>query len=252
MIVSMLVLAHIGGDFFFLSDRLAKIKQDQRSALIRHSLIYATLCLLTLLLSVKFSVAIWTFFVLVISHFLIDFAKNTIEKMVAERFSFMIFIVDQILHIATILIVYTAGGLSTKQGSLLLFVSDWFGTDQVHNFLIYSMIYLIMLKPMSVTIRKLLEYIEIISISEHKTQKDVLPFSSLRAGSYIGMLERVITVTLIMQLQWGAVGFVLTAKSLARFRQLEDKDFAEKYLIGTLSSLAGAIFFALLFTKYVR
>ena len=32
------------------------------------------------------------------------------------------------------------------------------------------------------------------------------------------------------------IGFVLTAKSIARFKQMEDKNFAEKYLIGTLTS----------------
>jgi len=35
--------------------------------------------------------------------------------------------------------------------------------------------------------------------------------------------------------------FELTAKSVARFKQLEDRDFAEKYLIGTLTSLALAL-----------
>lgn len=36
--------------------------------------------------------------------------------------------------------------------------------------------------------------------------------------------------------QFGLIGFVLTAKSIARFKQMEDKNFAEKYLIGTLTS----------------
>ena len=36
--------------------------------------------------------------------------------------------------------------------------------------------------------------------------------------------------------QFGVIGFVLTAKSIARFKQMENKDFAEKYLIGTLTS----------------
>ena len=36
--------------------------------------------------------------------------------------------------------------------------------------------------------------------------------------------------------QYGAIGFVLTAKSLARFNQLNDQSFAEKYLVGTLLS----------------
>jgi hypothetical protein len=42
--------------------------------------------------------------------------------------------------------------------------------------------------------------------------------------------------------QLGAIGFVLAAKSLARFNQLNDKSFAEKYLVGTLLSVVIALF----------
>ena len=41
---------------------------------------------------------------------------------------------------------------------------------------------------------------------------------------------------LLLNNQFGLIGFVLTAKSIARFKQMEDKNFAEKYLIGTLTS----------------
>ena len=41
--------------------------------------------------------------------------------------------------------------------------------------------------------------------------------------------------------QFGAIGFVLTAKSLAKFKRLENKSFAEKYLVGTLLSAFIAI-----------
>lgn len=40
---------------------------------------------------------------------------------------------------------------------------------------------------------------------------------------------------------YGSIALVLTAKSLARFKQLENKEFAEKYLVGTLISLIIAI-----------
>ena len=46
-----------------------------------------------------------------------------------------------------------------------------------------------------------------------------------------------IIAILLLNNQFGAMGFVLTAKSIARFKQMEDKNFAEKYLIGTLTSL---------------
>jgi len=58
----------------------------------------------------------------------------------------------------------------------------------------------------------------------------------LKAGNIIGKLERTIIAILLLNNQFGLIGFVLTAKSIARFKQMEDKNFAEKYLIGTLTS----------------
>ena len=39
----------------------------------------------------------------------------------------------------------------------------------------------------------------------------------------------------------GILGFVVAAKALARFRGLDDRDFAEYFLIGTLASLLHAV-----------
>jgi hypothetical protein len=41
--------------------------------------------------------------------------------------------------------------------------------------------------------------------------------------------------------QFGALGLIVAAKALARFRGLEDRDFAEYFLIGTLASLLHAV-----------
>ena len=38
-----------------------------------------------------------------------------------------------------------------------------------------------------------------------------------------------------------AVGFVIAAKTIARFKQLDDRGFAEYYLLGTLASVSVAI-----------
>lgn len=65
-------------------------------------------------------------------------------------------------------------------------------------------------------------------------------------GRVIGKLERILTVILVLCNEIGAIGFVLTAKSIARYKQLDNQSFAEKYLVGTLSSTAIAIITALL------
>lgn len=56
------------------------------------------------------------------------------------------------------------------------------------------------------------------------------------AGHLIGILERLVILPLVWLGQWGAIGFVLAAKSVARFKELEQRDFAETYLVGTLTS----------------
>jgi hypothetical protein len=63
----------------------------------------------------------------------------------------------------------------------------------------------------------------------------------LARGRIIGILERALALTLVLLGQFGALGLIVAAKALARFRGLEDRDFAEYFLIGTLASLLHAV-----------
>lgn len=65
--------------------------------------------------------------------------------------------------------------------------------------------------------------------------------AELARGRIIGILERAIALTLVLLGQYGALGLVVAAKALARFRGLEERDFAEYFLIGTLASLLVAL-----------
>jgi hypothetical protein len=60
-------------------------------------------------------------------------------------------------------------------------------------------------------------------------------------GRAIGALERALTLTLILLGEYAAVGWIIAAKSLARFKALEDREFAEYFLIGTLASFLLAV-----------
>jgi hypothetical protein len=62
-----------------------------------------------------------------------------------------------------------------------------------------------------------------------------------RVGATIGILERLLIVVFVLTRTDVAIGFVVAAKTLARFRQLDDREFAEYYLLGTLASVAVAI-----------
>jgi hypothetical protein len=65
--------------------------------------------------------------------------------------------------------------------------------------------------------------------------------SPARIGATIGVLERLLIVAFVLTSSTAAIGFVVAAKTLARFRQLDDRDFAEYYLLGTLASVAVAL-----------
>jgi hypothetical protein len=60
-------------------------------------------------------------------------------------------------------------------------------------------------------------------------------------GRMIGALERALALTLILLGEYAAVGWIIAAKSLARFKALEDREFAEYFLIGTLASFLLAV-----------
>jgi len=70
--------------------------------------------------------------------------------------------------------------------------------------------------------------------------------SSARVGAVIGILERLLICALVLGGAVATIGLVIAAKTLARFKQLDDREFAEYYLLGTLASVTVAIATSLL------
>lgn len=66
------------------------------------------------------------------------------------------------------------------------------------------------------------------------------------SGRLIGILERTLSLVLILVGQWAALAILIGAKSIARFDELKDRRFSEYYLIGTLTSLLVAVLNGLL------
>ena len=64
-------------------------------------------------------------------------------------------------------------------------------------------------------------------------------------GQRIGVLERCLALILGLMEAWAGLGLIVAAKSIARFKDLEDRGFAEYYLVGTLCSVFVAIVIAL-------
>jgi hypothetical protein len=70
------------------------------------------------------------------------------------------------------------------------------------------------------------------------TQKDREEYDR---GKLIGVLERTFLYFLIIFNQIGAIAVIIALKSLARFKELDDKNFAEYFLIGSFLSVMVAV-----------
>lgn len=63
----------------------------------------------------------------------------------------------------------------------------------------------------------------------------------LNRGRVIGILERLLILAFTVSDSVTAIAFILAAKGFARFRELDNKDFAEYVLVGTLLSAGLAL-----------
>ena len=70
--------------------------------------------------------------------------------------------------------------------------------------------------------------------------------NSFQHSALIGSIERLLIVVFVYELAFPAVAFILTAKSVARYHEMVDKEAAEYILIGTLVSTLAAIAIGLL------
>jgi len=61
------------------------------------------------------------------------------------------------------------------------------------------------------------------------------------AGRLIGFFEAFIVVTLVAVNQWSAISFLVAAKAIGRFKQMDNQRFSEYFLIGTLANVSVAI-----------
>jgi hypothetical protein len=94
----------------------------------------------------------------------------------------------------------------------------------------------------AVLVRRVLD---LVPVSESpKAGKDAItvPVVELSRGLVIGVLERTMALTLVLTSQFSALGLILAAKAIVRYQALDDRDFAEYVLIGTLASLLIALF----------
>lgn len=226
IILIKLIAAHLTGDFLLQSDRMCVDKFSNNSkakykALILHALVQAALAYVF--------VAQWNCWIVPIvigvSHFAIDLVKT-----MSQRKDFISLIWDQLAHFCIIIGLwwFTFAGLP-----------QYYIADEIlsSNFWLITTAYIAVLAPTSILIKSFIDY-EKWMPSEASSQG--LP----NAGKWIGYLERILILTFIFTDNIEGIGFLLTAKSVFRFGELnkaKDIKITEYVLIGTFASFTIAI-----------
>ncbi|PVW15906.1 DUF3307 domain-containing protein [Marixanthomonas spongiae] len=214
-------LAHLLADYFFQWTTMAEQKNRlgfKSSLLVWHVLIvFAVSWLLAFQWSFIYGAAI-----IAVLHYIIDGCKPYISR--SKHIGRYAFFIDQALHI--IVLGTVCWGVAKFQG----IDTYWQPPLDIKGlFLIVS--YLICLKPANIFIREVFSATEIEVTSDNE-----LP----NAGKVIGVLERLLTLTFIVIDQYEAVGFLIAAKSILRYRD-EETLKTEYVLIGTMLSFGIAV-----------
>ena len=244
-----LFIAHILGDFYLQTKKSCENKflySVQGKSLWLHSLIIGILSY----------IAIWDFrgwwlaLSIMTIHFGTDWLKSYMQSKMGilttntesevipgknKRNDLWIFITDQILHLAIIIV----------GASIWLSVNgEWKQPECVQAFIINHPIrlktivgLLLALKPANILILLILETCKVNVISQENNDN-----GNFHSGELIGWLERGLILVFVIMSQYEAIGFLIAAKSILRFSEASKGDEKSEYVLtGTLLSLAIAL-----------
>ena len=212
------LLAHLVSDFYLQTEKSCKSKADNAFKS-RHLYIHA---LITFACAWLFSLSVgfwWAALLIAALHLIIDGLKSVCKNLKGA------FFIDQLLHLAVIVAVVAL----FNKGVISLPI--WLPETKV---LLWIMALVFCLRPANLIIQNLFKETKI-SIPDCGKEQS-LP----NAGRVIGNVERMLTLVFVMLGQYEAIGFLLAAKSLLRFRET-DTVKSEYVLVGTLLSFGIAI-----------
>ncbi len=211
---------------------------------------------------------------IVVSHLVIDILKLKLLDTIKAKDSnslkkLWFFLVDQLLHVTMLLITcllffhMTAPKMAT---SILQLLSEKNGISSlggVNTFLFIVILFMLATSVSGHIINLLVGSLpsEFVNIegeftltnqlteakSSHQSkfesnfteQYHYFTFSSPlpSRGRLIGYVERLLVISLTIVGAYPSIAFIIAAKSIARFKQLDDRNWAEYFLLGTLASI---------------
>jgi hypothetical protein len=222
------IAAHLFVDFVLQSKKLVQQKKEYKAAswfLYVHCLIQAAF---VYLLSPDKS--LWIIPVIIfITHYLIDLWK------LYQKETAVTFIADQFLHMFVLIIVWMIFFQSVNWINVVI-------TKALINYDFWLIVtaYLFTIFPLAY----------LLGYATQRWRKDIeqngerSATSLSEAGKWIGVFERILVLTFVINNHFEGIGFLIAAKSILRFNDIKGDNMrkeAEYILIGTLMSFASSI-----------
>ncbi len=216
----------------------ASIKSKEKNKLKSTALYVHVLNHGTLVMVLLWNLYLWYVAVLImITHFAIDTLKLYTTNKKNKRW---LFLLDQVAHVAVIVMMALVIGYDGSLANFTLHIPAevWF----------FIACILFLTTPISIALKTF--------FTRWKLSPENTGINSLKnAGNWIGIIERLLVFVFIVAGQFGAVGFLLAAKSVFRFGDLNrehNMKLTEYVLIGTLLSFGVAILTGLAFQQLVQ
>ena len=214
-----LVLAHIIGDFYLQTDKCCEQKETRKFKswfLYVHAI---TIGLLSWMIVPSCSFGLWALMIAV-SHFAIDAVKIHCPKGLCS------FVIDQLLHFGILAAISTIYETTKELPLQMIDNQSSFSTP------LLILAILLCIKPANILIKLILEKYQVGESASCDNIKN--------AGALIGNLERLLTIVFVLLGQFEAIGFIVAAKSILRFKDT-DTAKTEYVLAGTFLSFGIAI-----------
>jgi hypothetical protein len=232
-------LAHLLTDFVFQSGRLVSKKHrgEWRGYLVHGATHYIAVLVIVAIadphrfLTLNFQVIAVS---LSVVHLIVDWAKLSVTKSRLMPDNALVFVLDQTIHFATVI----GAVLFLVRPPLQTFAFCWMRIRSLQEtILLVLVVYIFVIFGGGYFIRVLIGPLW----REEPGQETKEHEEVIHAGLYIGWLERFLVLTALFLQSPATVGFILAAKSIARYPELKSVRFAEYFLIGTLLSVSIAI-----------
>lgn len=262
-----LILAHLVADFYLQTDEMVTNKlKNIKKHIFHHTILTGIVLFSSIIYHLEkmnlFYDLIFPLVLISASHFFIDILKiqlldkiNINKEENLKRLGFFLF--DQLLHFCMIIFACYLFFHQDLMGILRIIEADQ--KLSALNTILFILIIVILATNVSGHIIKILvgslpnhlltfegrytfknerqaDQINKKSLTEEYNYS-IFSKQDLSRGKIIGYIERLLVLLLTFYNAYPAIGFIVAAKSIARFKQMDDRDWAEYFLLGTLTSM---------------